>query len=83
MISGIEWIIILFLVLAVLIFGPSKIPELAKAIGRARREYEKASKGLDEETNKIIELAKSLGINVEGKTIEQIAEEIKFKVHNR
>lgn len=83
MISGIEWIIILFLVLAVLIFGPSKIPELAKAIGRARREYEKASKGLDEEADKIIELAKSLGINVEGKTIEQIVEEIKFKVHNR
>ncbi|MET1160890.1 MAG: twin-arginine translocase TatA/TatE family subunit [Thermoprotei archaeon] len=52
MISGTEWIIIVILVIALLIFGPSKIPELAKAIGKARREYEKAVKGEHEEEEK-------------------------------
>ncbi len=82
------------IILALIIWGPSKIPELARALGRAKREYEKASRGLEEEINKIaqlsstessqtvssddklIEIAKSLGINTEGKTRDEIAKEI-------
>jgi len=81
MITGTEWIVIIILILALLIFGPSKIPELAKAIGRARREYEKAARGEEEreerEEEKIRALAKELGIPTEGKTIEEILSEIK------
>ncbi|MDA7940500.1 MAG: twin-arginine translocase TatA/TatE family subunit [Nitrosopumilus sp.] len=39
-VQGSEWIIIL-VVVAVLIFGAKKIPELAKTFGRARGEFEK------------------------------------------
>jgi sec-independent protein translocase protein TatA len=81
MITGTEWIVIIILILALLIFGPSKIPELAKAIGRARREYEKAARGEEEreehEEEKIRALAKELGIPTEGKTTEEILSEIK------
>ncbi|MEM0379042.1 MAG: twin-arginine translocase TatA/TatE family subunit [Candidatus Bathyarchaeia archaeon] len=80
MISGAEWVVIIILILALLIFGPSKIPELAKAIGKARREYEKAAQGEESEEDKIIALAKELGIPTEGKTKDEILSEIKKKV---
>lgn len=42
-------ILLIILVIILLIFGPKKIPELARAIGRAVREYKK---GLSEEPKK-------------------------------
>jgi sec-independent protein translocase protein TatA len=38
---GFEWIIILVIVL--LVFGPSKLPQLAKGLGQARKEFKEAS----------------------------------------
>src|SRR3989441_12728538 len=40
-VNGTEWIIII-LVIAVVIFGAKKVPEIARAFGRATTEYEKA-----------------------------------------
>jgi len=88
MLSGWEWIIILIAVVVILIWGPSKIPEFARGLGRARAEFERASKEYRYETPKtetvsqhsddeaIILIAKALGINTEGKTKAQIVEEI-------
>jgi len=47
--------LILILVLALIIFGPAKLPEIGKAVGRNLREFKNAAKGLDsagEEDNK-------------------------------
>lgn len=43
--------LILILVVALLIFGPSKLPEIGKAAGSSLREFKNATKGLmgDEE----------------------------------
>lgn len=35
MIEGFEWFVLLAIVLLLLFFGPTKIPELARGIGRA------------------------------------------------
>lgn len=48
---GTTEILLIFLILIIL-FGPSKIPELAKAIGKAVREYQKALTGEEEEEPK-------------------------------
>jgi len=87
MLSGWEWIIILLAFVVILIWGPSKIPEFARGLGRARAEFErasreylyetpekKASKSSDDEA--ILLIAKALGISTEGKTKEQICQEI-------
>src|SRR5437763_3746653 len=38
-IEGIEWIIILIIIAVLLLFGPQKLPELARGLGRALGEF--------------------------------------------
>lgn len=48
--------LILILVIALVIFGPSKLPEIGKAVGSSLKEFKKATKELtkdDEEPKKI------------------------------
>ena len=85
---GIGWGEILLLILiALLLFGPRKLPELARSAGEAVREFRKASSSLMEEepkesdkkkedSEKLRELAMKLGIDVEGKSDEEIMKEI-------
>ncbi|WP_457570005.1 twin-arginine translocase TatA/TatE family subunit [Desulfurobacterium sp.] len=45
--------LILILIITLLIFGPSKLPDLAKSMGKAINEFRKASSGIvDEDDNK-------------------------------
>jgi len=85
LISGWEWAVIILVIVAILIWGPKKIPDLARAIGQARGEFERASKEYTtlppkpaEATSDdmLIETARKLGISTEGKTKEQISQEI-------
>jgi len=46
-IHGWEWIILL--VVVVLIFGPSKIPDLAKSVGKAVSEFKKGIKDVQDD----------------------------------
>ncbi len=81
-IRGLE-IIILIVVVVVLLFGATKIPELARALGRASGEFKKgrteSDKGLEtgpSEREKLEKAARDLGINPVGLTEEQLKEEI-------
>ena len=81
-----ELIVILFIVL--LLFGGKKLPELARSMGRAVREYTEAAKEPvkyvesktdnkeEEEREAILEAANKLGIETEGRTIKDIARDI-------
>jgi sec-independent protein translocase protein TatA len=92
MLSGWEWIIIGVVAIVLIMWGPSKIPEFARALGKAKGEFEKASKEFQEEALKtvkaptrskneiLLETARSLGISTDGKTYEQIYAEIAEKV---
>jgi len=95
MLTGMEWLLILAIIAIILIWGPSKLPELARSIGLAKREFEKAAKGVEVETTKrpskeeeeldekLLEVAKSLGIETKGKTRAEILEEISKKVKEK
>ncbi len=87
-----ELIVILFIIL--LLFGGRKLPELARSMGSAVREYTDASKEPlkyadsktktkeEEERDVILEAARKLGIETEGRSIKEIAEEL-VKVSDR
>ncbi|MEM0385379.1 MAG: twin-arginine translocase TatA/TatE family subunit [Nitrososphaeria archaeon] len=91
-ILGVEWFWVL-IVVVVLLFGANKIPEIARAIGRATGEFQKGKMEIEKEIEKasaelnksperlkLEEAAKSFGIDPTGKTDEQLKEEIKKAV---
>lgn len=43
--------ILLVVVVALLIFGPSKLPQLGKSVGESLKEFKKSMKGISEEIN--------------------------------
>ncbi len=105
MFDPLELVIIGVIVIVVVLWGPSKIPEFAKALGRAKGEFSKAQKEFTDaaiapvgttttatvveqkpattiktKDEMLLETAQRLGIPTEGKTREQISQEISMKV---
>lgn len=85
---------ILILIVALFLFGPSKLPELARSLGKAAGEFKKAqveteldikrfnSQTVDKDM-KIHNLAIEMGIDVKNKTSEQLVEEIRSKIRSK
>jgi len=83
---GPELLIAVGVLLVVFLWGPQKLPELAKSVGLAKKEFEKAAKEMSStgttstpnvEPDALIVAANSLGITTLGKTKEEIAREIR------
>jgi len=89
--------IVLIVVVIIVLFGASKIPELARSLGKATGEFKKGKQEIENELNeivkpgkeirspeqsssKIIKMAQDLGIATEGKSDEQLLEEIQKKM---
>lgn len=86
-IVGPEIIVIAIILVVIFVWGPSKLPEVARSLGRARKEFEEASRGLitttaatpgleDSSSDPLIEVARKLGVSTEGKTRKEISDEI-------
>ncbi|MEM2083410.1 MAG: twin-arginine translocase TatA/TatE family subunit [Nitrososphaerota archaeon] len=83
---GLGWPeLILIIVILILIFGGSRIRDVAKGLGEAVREFKKSSSESEKKSEKIsedeaiIEAAKKMGINTEGKSIKEILDEMSKK----
>ncbi len=71
-----------------MLFGGKKLPELARSLGTAVKEYTAASKEPvryldnkkrtreDEEREAILEAARKMGIETEGRSISEIAQDL-------
>ncbi|MFZ8824441.1 MAG: Sec-independent protein translocase subunit TatA/TatB [Desulfurococcales archaeon] len=119
----IDTMLLLGLIVLILVLGPSKLPQFARAIGEAFREFRKASSAISEEniresikkeiqgeqsrvqdvqqpsiqtqsiqtqtavevdtSNAIVAAAIKEGIDVRGKTIDQIAEELAKRLREK
>jgi sec-independent protein translocase protein TatA len=92
---GYEWLIALGVLLVVFLWGPQKLPELAKSLGVAKKEFEKSSKEIssiatsvstshtERQQDPLIVAAKSVGITTEGKTRDEIAKQIVDKAEKK
>lgn len=81
-----ELLLVFFIIL--LLFGATKLPELARSMGKSMGEFKKAQKESEQslkelekgepsqEKSKIQQTAENLGISIEGKTDDQLLEEI-------
>ncbi|WP_455364313.1 Sec-independent protein translocase subunit TatA/TatB [[Eubacterium] cellulosolvens] len=80
------WEIALILIVVVLLFGGKKLPELARSVGEAIRQYRSATESTEKtpkeetlsqsEEETLLQTAKKLGIKTKGKTPKEISEEI-------
>ncbi len=86
--------VILILAILLLVFGPSKIPKIARELGKAMNEFNKASQGAIEAvksevaangglpTESLVDIAKELDLTTEGKTDQLLTDEILAKIIN-
>ena len=83
--------IVLILVIILIVFGPKKLPEMAKELGKAYQEFRKASatitdatsslwKDIENEENSVISIAKNLDLDTEEKSVKQLIQEIEKKI---
>jgi sec-independent protein translocase protein TatA len=72
-VNGAEWIIIIAII-AVVIFGAKKIPELARSFGRASTEYEKAKFEAKKELQKIRNPSSTTSVQDDREKLEAVAE---------
>lgn len=98
-IDALEIVVIGVILVVIVMWGPSKIPELARAFGRAKKEFDTASKEANTassppgQTNQVapaktgdellLYTARQLGISTEGKTREQVSQEIIWKTSQK
>ncbi len=84
--------LILILIVALFLFGPTKLPEMAQSLGKAVGEFKKAQleteyelrkiekQPINEKDEKIHNLAVEMGLDVQNKTTEQLVEEIRARI---
>jgi len=91
--GGFEWIILLIIIAVLLLFGPKKLPELARSIGRAWGELRRGKMEVEREIRselsateaqelggRIRDSARELGIDVAGKRDSELKLEIARKI---
>ncbi len=66
---------IVILILALLLFGPKKLPELARALGKATGEYHRAAREFEKETEELKKTASE--IEKEASTVNNIKNSLK------
>jgi sec-independent protein translocase protein TatA len=113
---GLGWQeVILILIVLLFVFGPTKLPKIARELGKVVQEFNKAASGFEEEFSKassgltkavsppstripksppravakrnrdkaLSDIAEKLNITTEGKTEEQIGQEIIEKIESK
>jgi len=86
--------IVLILAILLLVFGPTKLPKMARELGKAWQEFNKASSTAFETISSVeetatetvqkslLDVAKKLNLDTNGKTEKQLSDEILAKAIN-
>lgn len=76
--------LVFLIILLVLLFGVNKIPDLARSLGRAQKEFQRAREDVEREgaptetteDERVRKAAQDLGLSVEGKSTDQLRDAI-------
>lgn len=90
-IEGVEWVIVLLVIVVMLLWKPEKIGDIGRALAAAKREFERAQmelsktviEGIEEsliDDRKLLEVASKLGINTAGMRRDEIRAAIAAKL---
>ncbi|MBI2078927.1 MAG: twin-arginine translocase TatA/TatE family subunit [Euryarchaeota archaeon] len=80
--------LVFIIILIIILFGAQKIPDLARSLGKAQREFNRAREELENEPasptssdeDRLRKAAQDLGINPSGKTTDELRQAIAEKV---
>ncbi len=89
--------LLLILAIVFILFGASKLPELARSLGRAKAEFKKAEREAELELieferqiregkykrDDLEKMAKNLGVETEGKSDEELARDIRSVIREK
>ncbi|ADB58158.1 twin-arginine translocase TatA/TatE family subunit [Archaeoglobus profundus] len=89
--------LLLILIIVFLLFGASKLPELARSLGKAKAEFKKAEREAELELveferqiregkyqrDKLEKMAKDLGVETEGKSDEELVKDIRDVIREK
>lgn len=77
--------ILLIILIALILFGPKKLPELAKAAGEAVRVFREESRKLTEEETQTVKTvsSKSTSSSVSDEEIKKLAEKLGVSTENK
>src|SRR5256885_15994240 len=80
-IAGIEWVLLLIIIAVLLLFGPSKLPEPARGVGRALGEFRRGKMEIEREIStelsqmdtrdmrmRVEKAASALGVSASGRS---------------
>jgi len=70
--------LLLLLILLIILFRPKTLTEIGRGLGKMLREFRSGES--KERREKLIKIAKELGIDPEGKSEEEVLEEIRKKL---
>src|SRR5256712_12206129 len=83
--EGIEWVVILIIIAVLPLFGPSKLPELARGVGRALGEFRRGRMEIEREIStelstldardmrmRVEKAAGALGVSAGGRSEKQL-----------
>ena len=81
-IGGLEWVFIIVIVV-VLFFGVKKIPEIARSVGRASSEYQKAKIQAKQELNQMNAKGSANEPSIDREKLESIADTLGIHSTNK
>jgi sec-independent protein translocase protein TatA len=81
-IGGLEWVFII-VIAVVLFFGVKKIPEIARSLGKATSEYQKARIQAKQELEQIKNKGDTAGSSIDREKLESIADTLGIDSTNK
>lgn len=75
--------ILLLILIALILFGPKKLPELARSFGEAVRVFREESRKITEEDTQTVKTISKEGSSVSDEDLKKIAEKLGISTENK